>query len=78
LKYLANKWGVEELGNRTANANSFGPLVTKLSARRTDTPEKVAPVEPPEALVDPGGPPPVEQLNEHQHALYLFSVYLES
>ena len=77
LKYLANKWGVEELGKRTANANSFGPLVTKLSAPRTDTPEKVAPVEPPEALVEPGAPPTAGQLNEHQHALYLFSVYLE-
>jgi phospholipase C len=78
LKYLAGKWGVEELGNRTANANSFGALLTQLKSPRTDTPETVKPVAPPKALVDAAAPPAVEQFNENQEALYLFSVYLES
>jgi len=78
LKYIADKWGVQELGNRTANANSFGSLLTKLGAPRTDTPPTVAPVQPPKALVAEGVPPLPEQFNDHQRALYLFSEYLES
>lgn len=77
LKYLADKWGVEELGKRTESANSFGPLLTRLGAPRTDTPQSVAPAVPPRALVAEAEIPPAEQLNENQNALYLFSVYLE-
>ncbi len=77
LKYLADKWGVEGLGKRAESANSFGPLLTKLVAPRTDTPQTVAPAAEPRALTAAAEIPPVEELSENQNALYLFSVYLE-
>lgn len=80
LKYLANKWGVDELGNRTKAANSFGQLLAKRATPRDDTPASVAakPAPAPAAAARAAiVPPPPEQMNEHQRALYAFSVGLE-
>lgn len=77
LKYLADKWAVAELGKRTESANSFGSLLTKLNSPRLDTPQTLEAAASPQALKAAAEIPPSEQLNEHQNALYLFSVYLE-
>ena len=40
LKHLIEKWDLDPLGNRTANANSIGPLIQP-GQPRTDTVEKI-------------------------------------
>jgi phospholipase C len=77
LKYLANKWGVAELGARTESANSFGQLLTRRTSPRSDTPAAVPAAEPSAALIAEIEPP-LEQLNDHQRALYHFTEYLET
>jgi phospholipase C len=77
LRYLADKWGVQQLGNRTRAATSFGDLLTKLNSPRADTPARI---EPPSVAMQLTAPrePVVTELNDNQKALYLFAEFLES
>jgi phospholipase C len=78
LRYLAEKWGVDQLGNRTKNANSFGDLLTKLTSPRTDTPASVPLPAVPAAFLTGPPEPVLNELNENQRALYLFAEFLET
>ena len=71
LKYLTDKWGLGPLGDRTAQANSFGPELERRGEARTDTPSQFA-----DALLGPLElPNPI--VNENQKALVSFSQVLE-
>lgn len=41
LKYLIDKWGLNQLGKRTAVANSIAPLIAEIDNVRTDTPLQI-------------------------------------
>jgi len=74
LKYLIDKWGLDPnfLGARVSKANTFAPVLKKLSAPRTNAP---APFDV-EAL--PAGQVVLaETVNEHQQALATFAHFLE-
>ena len=72
LKYLVDKWELEQLGNRTAHAKTFADSLSE--AIRTDTPARInVPVE----LTDQQ-PPPLEKLSSAQSALVALSHALES
>jgi hypothetical protein len=71
LKYLTDKWGLGRLGDRTAQANSFGPELEKRVQARSDTPLQFT-----DALLGPLElPNPI--VNENQKALVSFSQVLE-
>jgi phospholipase C len=78
LRYLADKWGVEPLGNRTRNATSFGDLLSKLGQARDDTPANIPlPAAAPAARIAGLPQLPTAPLNENQQALYVFAASLE-
>lgn len=74
LRYLADKWELGPLGDRTANANSIGKLIgTEL---RTDTIRALGPAGP---LPTPEAPPtPTPELNSHQSALLAVAKLVEA
>lgn len=71
LKYLTMKWGLGDLGARTAAANNFADEVVWRATPRTDAPLTMTTVPVPE------DPEPTE-LSEHQQALVSYSRYLDS
>lgn len=71
LKYLTDKWNLEPLGRRTAQAHSFGPELLKRRAMRADAPGPfTSPLLGPLDL-------PAKRVNENQKALISFSQQLE-
>jgi phospholipase C len=72
LKYLQEKWDLNDLGYRTAKANTFKAVIDS-TAPRTETPPRVDPST--EAVAASA---PVEALNEHQSALVAMSHNLET
>lgn len=77
LKYLIEKWDLESLGQRTANANSIGTVID-LNAPREDTISRI------ELKVDQLAPPDPEseekafsKFNTHQSALAKLTGYVE-
>jgi phospholipase C len=87
LKYLVDKWNLRPLGDRTAGANSFAAAIRSGGEPRADVPERLS-GEPPDAVraatraVVTGRTAPLrtepERWNEHQHAMLLFSKYLDT
>jgi phospholipase C len=74
LKYLQDKWGLGDLGARTANANSFKSALQLDQPPRSDVPARVA-----SSTVSAGaGPTQIDALNEHQSAIVAMSHNLES
>ena len=74
LKYLQDKWDLNDLGARTANANTFANALNLAGAPRAGTPARIDP-----STQSPATPtPPVDALNEHQSALVAMSHNLES
>ncbi len=71
LKYVVDKWGLEELGNRVAAAHSFGMYLTQREAPRIDTPGIIA-----VPVANPA--PKTRDLNANQNALVAFSRFLET
>jgi hypothetical protein len=71
LKYLQDKWALNDLGDRTAKANTFKEVIT--SGPRSDTPVRVDSL-----TISVTATPPVDALNEHQSALVAMSHNLES
>jgi len=72
LRYLKKLWGLGDLGQRTANANTFDEQI--LAEPRADTPEKIS-----ATTSLPAAPPlPVEALTDHQAALVAMSQNLEA
>ena len=74
LRYLQDKWALNDLGARTAKANAFKDALNMASQPRSDTPARVdsstQSVTKPAAALD--------ALNEHQSALVAMSHNLES
>jgi phospholipase C len=71
LKYVTDKWNLGPLGNRTAQANSFGPELIKRGSARSDAPPQFT-----DALLGPLELPNT-RVNENQQALVSFSQVLE-
>jgi phospholipase C len=74
LKYAQDKWGLNDLGERTANANSFKGALNFDAAPRADTPLRVASTT--QSTAQPAVA--VDALNEHQSAIVAMSHNLES
>jgi phospholipase C len=74
LKYAQDKWGLNDLGERTANANTFKAAFNFDAAPRIDTPLRIAPTTQSTALPAVA----VDALNEHQSAIVAMSHNLES
>jgi phospholipase C len=72
LRYVSDKWGLGDLGARTATANSIGPELTKLEVPRDDTPSAL-----PLASIPTVTPNASKHPNDHQKALISFSHLLE-
>jgi phospholipase C len=72
LRYLQDKWDLNDLGDRTAKANTFKAVINS-TAPRTDTPLRVEP-----STQTVAASPPVDALNEHQSALVAMSHNLET
>ena len=74
LKYAQDKWGLNDLGDRTANANTFKNALNFAAAPRADTPLQIA------STTQSSAVPPVaiDALNEHQSAIVAMSHNLES
>jgi N-acetylmuramoyl-L-alanine amidase len=75
LRYVSDKWGLGDLGRRTASASSFGDVF--LPSLRRDTPERIVEPDIPRvraALVTPPVAPP---LNDLQRALFGLTEILE-
>lgn len=74
LKYLQDKWGLGDLGARTANANTFKSVLQLDQPARSDAPLRVtvSTVSTAAATVQ------VDALNEHQSAIVAMSHNLES
>jgi phospholipase C len=70
LKYLTAKFGLGELGARTAAANNFADEIQWRATPRTDAPASVTTVPVPED-------PKPTQLSDHQQAIVNYSEYLE-
>jgi len=74
LRYLQDKWGLGELGARTANANSIRTALQLERPPRSDAPTRVA-----SSTVSAGAATlQVDALNEHQSAIVAMSHNLES
>jgi phospholipase C len=73
LKYLQRKWGLGDLGERTANANTFESALSAADPR-ADTPERVKVA----TTSSPSPPVAVDALSEHQSAIVAMSHTLES
>jgi len=71
LKYVTDKWGLGELGARTANAQSFEKYLTLRSSVRTDAPG-------PLPIPTFTETPPTTEANANQNALIAFSRFLET
>jgi phospholipase C len=74
LKYLQDKWGLNDLGDRTAKANTFKGAINFGAAARTDTPLRID-SSTQNVTTAPAG---LDALNEHQSALVAMSHNLES
>jgi hypothetical protein len=72
LKYLQDKWSLNDLGDRTAKANTFKDVISN-TAPRTDTPPRVD-----SSTMTAAPQPTVDGLNEHQSALVAMSHNLET
>jgi len=72
LRYLQDKWSLNDLGDRTAKANTFKEVING-AASRADTPARVD-----SSTQTVAASPPVDALNEHQNALVAMSHNLES
>ncbi|HEY6452263.1 MAG TPA: alkaline phosphatase family protein, partial [Steroidobacteraceae bacterium] len=77
LKYLQNKWGLGDLGARTAAAGSVQSALQPGSAR-TDAPARVASSTAGAGASAGVAPRPVDALSEHQSAIVAMSHTLES
>lgn len=73
LRYLQRKWGLGDLGERTANANTFESTISA-AAPRTDVPQRVKLA----TTSSPSPPVAVDALSEHQSAIVAMSHTLES
>jgi phospholipase C len=74
LRYLQIKWGLGDLGARTARANTFQAVLQLDKAPRYDTPDRIA-----STTTSPTSPGrPVDALSEHQSAIVAMSHNLES
>ena len=73
-KYLSEKWGINPLGKRMAQANSIGDAFPGLTEPRTDTPKNIPRPEVPLAIQAPGKPFPE---NENRVALGALLALLE-
>jgi hypothetical protein len=73
LRYAQEKWGLGDLGERTAKANSIRGAIS-LVAPRTDTPERIDLA----TIGSPNAPVAVDALSEHQSAIVAMSHTLES
>ncbi|HSZ09208.1 MAG TPA: alkaline phosphatase family protein [Steroidobacteraceae bacterium] len=71
LKYLQDKWALNDLGDRTAKANTFKDVIT--AGPRSDAPVRVDSL-----TISVTATPAVDALNEHQSALVAMSHNLES
>jgi phospholipase C len=74
LKYAQDKWGLNDLGERTASANTFKGAFNFAAPPRTDTPQRIASTTQSAALPAVA----VDALNEHQSAIVAMSHNLES
>jgi phospholipase C len=74
LRYLIDRWGLDELTDRVKQANSIGDAIRPFVQSRSDTPETV-PV--PEIEVALAAAMLDEPMNENQKALLVFSEHLE-
>ena len=74
LKYLQDKWGLNDLGDRTANANTFKNAISMGAAPRTDSPLRIASTTQSSAVPTAA----IDALNEHQSAIVAMSHNLES
>jgi hypothetical protein len=72
LKYLQDKWDLNDLGNRTAKASTFKAVING-AAPRNDTPPRVD-----SSTQTVAAQPSVDALNEHQSALVAMSHNLET
>jgi phospholipase C len=74
LRYLQEKWGLGDLGARTAGANTFTAVLRSDKPLRIDTPARVT------SSTASAGPSiaPLDALNEHQSAIVAMSQNLES
>lgn len=74
LKYLQDKWGLGDLGARTAAANTFKSVLQIDKPARTDAPVRVS-----SSIAPLAAPPlPCTALSDHQSAIVAMSHNLES
>jgi phospholipase C len=73
LKYLIEKWGLDPLGARTAQANSVASCLHRLTAPRPDTPQQID-VRPKLRVV----PPTARPLTSQEQAIELWMQFLET
>jgi phospholipase C len=74
LKYLQDKWTLNDLGARTAHAASFAGVINAAAPMRTDTPQRIS-----SAVTGSGLPTPaVDALSENQSAIVAMSHNLEA
>jgi len=67
LRYLADKWGFEPLGQRAAIANSFASAIRATGDARTDTPEHLT------VTMPPGTPTSARVRTENEEAIILLT-----
>ena len=74
LRYAQDKWGLNDLGERTANANTFKGALNFTAGPRNDTPLRIA------STTQSSATPiaAVDALSEHQTAIVAMSHNLES
>jgi phospholipase C len=74
LRYMQDKWGLGDLGARTANAKTFKSVLQSDKPPRSDAPARVT-----SSTASAGAATPaVDALNEHQSAIVAMSHNLES
>jgi phospholipase C len=74
LRYLQLKWGLGDLGARTATAKTFSSALQLATGPRADTPPRIA-----SSTVSAGSAPAaLDALNEHQTAIVAMSQNLEA
>jgi phospholipase C len=80
LRYLQEKWGLGDLGARTASAHSIGALIQPADPSRMEAlPGAVPPLTTTSPMLAPkGAPVAVEALTDHQAALVALSHTLEA